>query len=673
MALDFPTGVTINYIHSTGGRSWIWNGFGWDSYNRGVTGIQGPQGLPGVTGAQGATGASPTDYVAFVNGLKGVVGLSAGVGILLGTSGNTFIITNTGVTSINGSTGAIANVAFTNAANNFSVLQVMAAGLSASGITLTGSLVLENQEFIRGFTNGRIDLMPAPFNSSSFGLYVDTTTWGFGVDLGAVRSSDNNLTSGGLRFRNAVVMSENTDFSFNSSQTNRTRYTTTGLGAWQLIVPNPNASLNSSIAIVAADGAGAANRVPNITNSNPNLFIYASGSASPNHFIRFTHNGGTGNIITGAGSELQVIPGSSMMSVIGGVSAFGATFANGLVIGTGVPNASLGELTPSGVCFIRSDNSYPPYSVIKSFGSTDDGDGGDIGHGLALESARSTSNTSGSLIELRPGGTAIAGFRHDGAGGTGFLDIYNNNGFLFYNDFSIQYSAYHSSNFGNKISDPLGNIVQNPHGMITSTISNLVDFGSTGGYRLFLLPFFFDKKTEIRRIATVQGGTPVGHTGSIRFCVYGTSLGTGLPWTRQYQSSNINLNQVAFQRYAATPNIIINPGTYWIGFVLDMVAKTGPTYSWGIISNCSDAWEDYSTTANRLFNNGQLNHLRYGMTAMDCPTPFSGTSFTSAYAYSASPSASPATAGFGVSEMYSGSRCPWVGISVRQFGSGMNG
>lgn len=441
MALDFPTGVTINYIHSTGGRSWIWNGFGWDSYNRGVTGIQGPQGLPG------ATGATPTNFVA----------------------------------SINGSTGAIANVAFTNAANTFSVMQVMLAGLSA----------------------------------------------------------------------------------------------------------------------------------------------------------------------------------------------FGATFANGLVIGTGVANTSLGELTPSGVCFIRSDNSSPSYAVIKSFGTLDDVDSGDIGHGLALESARSTS-TSGSLIELRPGGTAIAGFRHDGAGGSGWLDVYAGNGFLFYSDFSVQRSAYYSSNFGSKISDPSGNIMQNPHGMVTATVVNNADFGTTGGFRLFLLPFFFDKKSVITRIATVQGGSPVGNTGALRFCVYGTSLGTGLPWSLSYQSSNINLNQVSFQRYAATPSIEINPGTYWIGFVLDMRSYTGAIYNWSVVSNCADSWEDYSTTANRLFNNGHMNHLRYGMTSMTCPNVFSGTSFTSAYAF-ASVSASPATAGFGVSEMFVGNRCPWVGVSVRQFGANMNG
>jgi len=50
MPLDFPKNPELNQTYATGGKAWVWNGFAWDTYNRGFTGIQGPQGFPGATG-----------------------------------------------------------------------------------------------------------------------------------------------------------------------------------------------------------------------------------------------------------------------------------------------------------------------------------------------------------------------------------------------------------------------------------------------------------------------------------------------------------------------------------------------------------------------------------------------------------------------------------------------
>ena len=60
----------------------------------GPTGPTGPQGIQGNTGAIGATGPVG-DYVILINGLTGIIGLSAGTNIIITPSGNTLTISAT--------------------------------------------------------------------------------------------------------------------------------------------------------------------------------------------------------------------------------------------------------------------------------------------------------------------------------------------------------------------------------------------------------------------------------------------------------------------------------------------------------------------------------------------------------------------------------------------------
>jgi hypothetical protein len=101
-----------------------------------------------------------TDYVTAVNGVLAVNGfaggvtLAAGTGVSVAASSGTITITNMGVqsfngntgavqgvSSINGNTGAISDVAFTNAAQSFSGLQQFIHGISASGLTASTALI----------------------------------------------------------------------------------------------------------------------------------------------------------------------------------------------------------------------------------------------------------------------------------------------------------------------------------------------------------------------------------------------------------------------------------------------------------------------------------------------------------------------------------------------------
>jgi hypothetical protein len=142
MPLDFPPSPSLNEIYTFGGRSWIWNGTAWDVYSSGVTGPAGPQGNTGATGSQGPQGTTGAtgpvgNYVISIRGLTGAVGITNGSGIGLSVSGNTLTVSNTGVLSVNGATGAITNVARTIIDNNFIAAQTIASTSTGNATTVS--------------------------------------------------------------------------------------------------------------------------------------------------------------------------------------------------------------------------------------------------------------------------------------------------------------------------------------------------------------------------------------------------------------------------------------------------------------------------------------------------------------------------------------------------------
>jgi hypothetical protein len=218
------------------------------------------------------------------------------------------------MTGVIDSTGNITGVGAT-----FSGLILANAGISASGITVGGSIVLQNQEFIRNTTNGRMDFMPAPAGSTQFGMYMDFTTWSYGVKLGTIRASDNATNAAGFLWEAPLTINGDVTFNLGSNGQNGLVNSTIGNNTNQFYTNTSSGENSGAFAIVDSAGVGAANRSPGVTHINPNLYVYRSGSARASDFIRIEHDGTNGLIVSGGTSGILLQPGSGVLGVSGNI------------------------------------------------------------------------------------------------------------------------------------------------------------------------------------------------------------------------------------------------------------------------------------------------------------------------------------------------------------------
>ena len=330
-----------------------------------------------------------TAYVESFRGLTGAVGFTNSSGIGLSVSGNTLTISNTGVlsfngvtgaiqgvSSINGSTGAITNVAFTNAAQTFTAAQSFSAGISGSGATFGGSIVLQNNEFIRNSTNGQIDLMPDGVGTTHFGIYFDQTSWQFGVIMGTIRASDGAKNTGGnLRFDVPLTILNDTRFQFGNDGHYGVYRSTTGNDTGQLYALSNNASNSGAIALVNYFAVGNSNRSPGTTHVHPNFYIYANGTTSANDFMRLEHDSTRGIIETGGTSGLTLKSGSGAVAIhnklilgitgINGTSTPGCVEFDGNVLYAGTTSGR-GVVDASHIAFASSAVSLSGVTTYQS-------------------------------------------------------------------------------------------------------------------------------------------------------------------------------------------------------------------------------------------------------------------------------------------------------------------
>lgn len=137
--------------------------------------------------------------VSSVNGATGAITIAGGTGINISTAGRGITLFNAGVLSVNGTTGAVTNVAFTNTAQTFSAVQTF-----TSGMVVTNGLTLSDVLRIRGTITdpgGRIELWDES-NTYRKNLVVETNaakgaTFTFGgADGFVVAANTDGATSG---------------------------------------------------------------------------------------------------------------------------------------------------------------------------------------------------------------------------------------------------------------------------------------------------------------------------------------------------------------------------------------------------------------------------------------------------------------------------------------------
>ena len=278
------------------------------------------------------------DTVTAFNGrtgsVQGVSAAVAGTGISVSGATGAVTITNIGVQSFNGLTGAVGGVT-TSAANTFTALQTFNSGISADGGITFGvtaafrsSISLQNSEFIRNTTDGRMDFMPAPSSSTAFGVYLDFTSWTFGPSIGTIRSSDGALNASAIRYDTSLLLNNDVDFAFGSNSAYKLRTTVTNVNfrTLQLGLPAGTVGYSSALALMDYAYMGTSTRQPNTVHSHPNLYIYSAGNANANDFIRLEHDRTNANIVTGQTSGIRMQPGSGFVGISGGISAAGFTF-----------------------------------------------------------------------------------------------------------------------------------------------------------------------------------------------------------------------------------------------------------------------------------------------------------------------------------------------------------
>jgi hypothetical protein len=199
-------------------------------------------------------------------------------------------------------------------------------GISASGATFAGNVSFQNAEFIRNTTNGRMDFMPAPSGSTHYGMYMDFTSWSYGVKLGTIRASDSALNAAGFLWEAPLTINGDVNFNLGSNGQNGLVNSTIGNNTNQFYTNTSSGENSGAFAIIDSAGVGAANRSPGVTHANPNLYVYRSGSARATDFIRMEHDGTNGRLVSGGTSGINLEPGSGSVGISGSITSVDGTF-----------------------------------------------------------------------------------------------------------------------------------------------------------------------------------------------------------------------------------------------------------------------------------------------------------------------------------------------------------
>jgi hypothetical protein len=163
---------------------------------------------PTITGIVTLNGQTFTNILSSLNGLTGAKSILAGTGISVTSSNSGITLTNTGVQTFNGLTGAVTGVT-TGTANTFIALQSFTTGISASGgVTLSGNVAMASTSSHTGLA------------SFAGGISASGGTFSSNVSFNSTTSHSGLATfTGGLSAAGGVTLSGNVSMTSTSSHT----------------------------------------------------------------------------------------------------------------------------------------------------------------------------------------------------------------------------------------------------------------------------------------------------------------------------------------------------------------------------------------------------------------------------------------------------------------------
>lgn len=188
---------------------------------------------------------------------------------------------------------------------------------SATDQMTVGGISLLNGERIVNNTNGRIDLLPAPFTSAVWGVYFDLTSSAFYAKIGTVNNAGGLNTNSGIQFVNTLAIVAGKALDFGNTGGLLSYYSqTTGNGAWYA-APYVGSGNAGAFCLVSQNGMGNANRRPTTAHANPTLYVYAGGFANALDFVRMSHNATSATVESGRGDLNLVAPAGSSVKANG--------------------------------------------------------------------------------------------------------------------------------------------------------------------------------------------------------------------------------------------------------------------------------------------------------------------------------------------------------------------
>jgi hypothetical protein len=165
--INFPTSPSLNDEYTFEGRTWLWNGSGWEIKSfvaePGATGATGPTGATGAVGATGATGATPAvggsdTQVLFNDG--GAIGGDAGLIYDKTTDALTVTGSTTSASFVPTSATVPTNGLYLPAANTVGVatngavrIRIRSDGNIGIGATGTTNVTIDNRKPLTGGTD----------------------------------------------------------------------------------------------------------------------------------------------------------------------------------------------------------------------------------------------------------------------------------------------------------------------------------------------------------------------------------------------------------------------------------------------------------------------------------------------------------------------------------------